>query len=159
MENITGSEPRSDDPRINALIEFYAGFNQRNLEAVSGSWAPDASIVMSNPLGGLKRGGEEVHSVYRRLFTGQASVHVEFHDFQIMDLGEGFVAVGRERGFCQRGESRIALEIRTSRAFRKVEGSWKQIHHHGSIDDPELLKAYQLAIFGTTKEPDGSVSG
>lgn len=37
MEIITGSEPQGSDSRINALVDFYAGFNQRNFEAVSGN--------------------------------------------------------------------------------------------------------------------------
>jgi hypothetical protein len=35
------------------------------------------------------------------------------------------------------------LAIRTTRVFRRVEGAWRQVHHHGSMDDPALLRAYQ----------------
>jgi hypothetical protein len=37
----------------------------------------------------------------------------------------------------------LALAIRTTRVFRRVEGAWRQVHHHGSMDDPALLRAYQ----------------
>jgi hypothetical protein len=40
------------------------------------------------------------------------------------------------------------LTIRTSRYFRYVDSSWAQFHHHGSIDDPEALHAYQRAVAG-----------
>ena len=32
--------------------------------------------------------------------------------------------------------------------FRKIDGRWRQVHHHGSIDDPESLKAFQKAVLG-----------
>jgi len=28
----------------------------------------------------------------------------------------------------------------------KIDGKWKQVHHHGSIDDPRLLAQYQSAV-------------
>lgn len=148
MDIITGSEQRGKDPRIDALVEFYGGFNGRDLGAVADNWASQDSISMSNPLGGLKRGREDIESVYRRLFGGSARVYVEFHDFEIIDLADAFVAVGRERGFCERHGVRIGLHIRTSRVFRMIGDSWKQVHHHGSIEDPDLLNAYQQMLLG-----------
>lgn len=57
-----------------------------------------------------------------------------------------FFVVGRERGeFCL-GETRVDLAIRTSRIYRMIDDAWKQVHHHGSIDDPGLLALYQKAI-------------
>lgn len=59
-----------------------------------------------------------------------------------------FHAVGRERGYFERDGRQIELAIRTSRVFRKHEGCWHQIHHHGSIEDPLLLERYQKAVRG-----------
>jgi hypothetical protein len=38
--------------------------------------------------------------------------------------------------------------IRTTRVFKRVNGHWRQMHHHGSFDDPNLLKNYQAAVLG-----------
>jgi hypothetical protein len=35
-----------------------------------------------------------------------------------------------------------------SRNRLREVGRWRQYHHHGSIDDPAALQAYQLAIRG-----------
>jgi hypothetical protein len=41
----------------------------------------------------------------------------------------------------------LQLAIRTSRLFRRAPGDrWHQVHHHGSIDDPQLLADYQAAV-------------
>jgi hypothetical protein len=39
------------------------------------------------------------------------------------------------------------LQIRTTRIFAYA-GTWVQVHHHGSIDDPAALAAYQQAVRG-----------
>ena len=31
-----------------------------------------------------------------------------------------------------------------------MDGRWQQVHHHGSIDDPDLLSRYQRAVLGNT---------
>jgi hypothetical protein len=59
--------------------------------------------------------------------------------------------VVRERGYFRLEENEVKLAIRTSRVFKKIDGRWKQVHHHGSIDDPELLARYQTAVLGTQK--------
>jgi hypothetical protein len=35
--------------------------------------------------------------------------------------------------------------------FKKIHGRWPQVHHHGSIDDPQLLANYQALILGKSK--------
>lgn len=59
---------------------------------------------------------------------------------------EIFYAVGRERGEFRRGDTVLKLAIRTTRLFRLLAGHWRQVHHHGSFDDPELLARYQEAV-------------
>jgi len=73
-------------------------------------------------------------------------VQVEFHDYTIHVVGDVFYAVGRERGTLEDDGINLDLAIRTSRIFRRIDGRWRQVHHHGSIDDPQLLRAYQEAV-------------
>ena len=35
--------------------------------------------------------------------------------------------------------------------FRRRDRRWRQVHHHGSFDDPEFLNAYQTAVHGGAK--------
>jgi len=148
---ITGREysgNRASPPQ--ALSHFYAAFNQRDMVAVSESWAHTDDISMDNPVGGIKRGWNELQAVYQKIFNGPAHVYVEYYDYTIHETKEMFYAVGRERGHFRTGEIELALLIRTSRIFSKINGTWRQVHHHGSIDDPKLLTLYQDAVLGTT---------
>lgn len=144
---ITGKESKQDlvEP-IRALSDFYEAFNNRDLTKMANNWAQTEEIAMDNPVGGIKRGWEEVRAVYERIFNGKTRVYVEFHDYTIHQHGEMFYAVGRERGNFRVGDTVVNLAIRTSRIFRLLDGQWRQVHHHGSIDEPELLARYQQAV-------------
>ena len=144
---ITGREPLGalHEP-VQALAQFYRAFNDRDLAMMEENWDSSDTAAMDNPLGGIKRGWPEIRSVYERVFQGAGRVRVEFHDYTIHVIGDVFYAVGRERGTLERDDVRLDLAIRTSRIFRRGDGRWRQVHHHGSIDDPRLLAAYQEAV-------------
>jgi ketosteroid isomerase-like protein len=144
---IDGHETGFDSAQpLSALVAFYRAFNHRDLDAMARNWATDADVSMSNPLGGIARGWTAVRTVYERIFAGHARVQVEFHDFTIHGAGDFFHGVGRERGSLVNGDTRLELAIRTSRLYRRIDGAWRQVHHHGSFEDPALLAAYREAV-------------
>jgi len=148
QEAITGKEDQWDlSSPYQALVQFYAAFNSCNMQMMSENWAQSEEIAMDNPLGGVKRGWPEIKPVYERIFSGPAEVFVEYFDYTIHKTTEMFYAVGRERGYFRLDGDEITLAIRTSRIFQKFDHLWKQVHHHGSIDDPLLLASYQSAVF------------
>ena len=73
--------------------------------------------------------------------TGHEVARVATSDPATLDA-----AVGRERGTLQAAGRSLELKIRTTRVFRFVGGRWRQVHHHGSIDDATLLARYQAAV-------------
>lgn len=136
-----------------ALEQFYAAFNARDLGLMARNWAQSDDIALDNPLGGIRRGWAEIRPLYERLFSGPARVYVEFHDYTLHAGSELFYAVGRERGQFRCGDHEIAMAIRTSRVFRDAGDGWKQVHHHGSIEDPALLARYQAAVLDSQSGP------
>ena len=146
-EIITGMEklPHSN-PALQKLVDFYRAFNQGDMELMKQNWEQSSEASMSNPLGGVKRGWGEIAQVYERIFNGPAEVYVEYYDYSLHQSEEMFTVVGRERGYFQLGKTRLELAIRTSRIYRWGKHGWQQLHHHGSIDDPDLLGRYQSAV-------------
>ena len=144
---ITGAENfgRMDKP-FDALVEFYRAFNQGHFELMAQNWLQTVDASMSNPLGGVKRGWSEIRTVFQNIFTGPASVYVEYYDYAIFEGNGFFQAVGRERGTLELNKKTIDLKIRTSRTFVLSEGRYRQLHHHGSIEDASLLDIYQNAV-------------
>ena len=150
---ITGAESETGSPSpYLALVQFYRAFNGRDISLMAANWASSDDIAMDNPLGGIRRGWSAVRPVYERLFRGPAEVYVEFWDYTIHESPEMFYAVGRERGHLRAPSTDLSLAFRTSRIFSKLDGQWRQVHHHGSIEDPQLLAKYQGAVLGAQPE-------
>jgi ketosteroid isomerase-like protein len=151
QKTITGHEDLGDLTQpVQALAQFYRAFNERDLARMAENWDTSLEVAMNNPLGGIKRGWHEIKTVYERIFYSPHKVTVEFHDFTLHVLGDVFYAVGRERGrlesHLEARETLLNLNFRTSRIFRRVNTQWRQVHHHGSIEDSQLLSAYQSAF-------------
>ncbi|MGL6236941.1 MAG: YybH family protein [Segniliparus sp.] len=148
---------RIDEPgRYAALESFYFALNNQDLDVLAKVWAPDPLAQLNNPLGGLLRGGEQIVDLYRRVFEGSIRLQVELTDIVEYSDERHAVFAGREIGeyIDLATGSRTPLAIRTSRYFvveapsgaSSETGFWRQLHHHGSIDDPAALSAYQAAV-------------
>ncbi|MGN8198562.1 YybH family protein [Salinisphaera sp. RV14] len=149
---ITGTETATGDSALAALIGFYRAFNACDLEALAANWMEGDAPSMDNPIGGIRRGWPAIREGYAKLFTGPARVEAAFHDFTSQGGSDWHLFVGREKGICMTPETTVDLRIRTTRWFMKVGGVWRQLHHHGSIEEPALLADYQRAIFGAPLE-------
>ena len=143
---ITGKENKSSNTPYSSLVEFYDSFNNQHFESMEDNWLQTSQASMSNPLGGIKRGWNEIREVYKKIFNGSARVYVEFYDYSIYVTDTIFVAVGRERGALEFENEITDLSIRTSRVYCLHDNRWKQIHHHGSMDNPKLLDKYQKSL-------------
>jgi hypothetical protein len=146
---ITGAEALADDGSpLDALIDFYRSFNARDLDGLTANWADGDAPSIDSPIGGMRRGWLAIREGYSKLFSGPATVRVSLHDFTSQGGGDWSLFVGREKGICNTTVESLDLRIRTSRLFIKLKGVWRQLHHHGSIEEPVLLAEYQRAILG-----------
>ena len=144
---ITGEEPLTDlSQPEQALVQFYKAFNTRNIGLIDQNFATTDEVAIDNPLGGIRRGADQPHKMYQGIFASPADLHVVFWDYTIDRVGDVFWAIGRERGTYRDGDDKREINIRTSRLFRLVDGRWRQVHHHGSVDDPKALADLQNAV-------------
>lgn len=154
---ITGYEDGpGDGSALDALVSFYRAFNTRDLAGLSINWLDGMRPSMDNPIGGIRRGWASIREGYEKLFHGPAEVKVTFHDVTSEGGADWHLFVGREKGICTVAGSTIDLRIRTTRWFVKSESLWRQLHHHGSIEEPGMLASYQRAIFGKTLDVQGN---
>ena len=149
---VTGSEDLGDHTRpIQALAQFYRALNSRDIAMMQAHWENSPEAAMDNPLGGIRRGWAEIRTLYEKLFASKSTFNFEFYDYTLHESNDIFYVVGRERGSLEISGRKLNLAIRTSRVFRRgADGNWHQVHHHGSIDDPKMLAAYQEAVLGRT---------
>jgi hypothetical protein len=149
LTEITGAETRAGDGSpFDALVDFYRAFNAGDLNGLAANWADGDTPSMDNPIGGIRRGWPAIREGYLRLFGGPVTVQVTFHDFTSQGSSDWHLFVGREKGVCKTATLSLDLRIRTTRWFIKANGVWRQLHHHGSIEEPALLADYQRAVFG-----------
>jgi L-ascorbate metabolism protein UlaG (beta-lactamase superfamily)/ketosteroid isomerase-like protein len=132
-----------------ALESFYYALNHRDADTLREVWADHPAAQLNNPLGGILRGDDAIADLYDKILTGPVRLQVTFDDV-VEYLGDTHaVFAGREVGTYTGPEgTAVPLEIRTTRYFRYEQGHWRQYHHHGSIDDPAALAAYQTAVTG-----------
>lgn len=130
-----------------ALESFYYALNQRDSAALRRVWTDHPLAQLNNPLGGIVRCGDPIADLYDKILTGPVRVQVSFGDvIEYLDDTHAVFA-GRETGtYTGPDGTAVPLEIRTTRYFRYEDGRWQQYHHHGSIDDPTALAAYQHAV-------------
>jgi ketosteroid isomerase-like protein len=147
---VTGREYNDDQQEaMQSLAQFYRALNSRDLEMMQQNWTNSAAAAMDNPLGGIKRGWGEIRTTYEKLFGSDGTYRFEFYDYTLHEAGDLFYVVGRERGELDVSGRPMKLLIRTSRIFqREGDGRWRQVHHHGSIDDPQMLAIYQEVVLG-----------
>jgi ketosteroid isomerase-like protein len=140
------AQPGAEGARA-ALETFYFAFNNRDSEALRQDWADHPLVQLNNPLGGIIHGRDAIGALYERVFHGPLQVEVSFGDIVEYIDDHHAVFAGRETGsYRLRGGAHVPLAIRTTRYFRYQDGSWRQYHHHGSIDDPQALRAYRDAL-------------
>jgi hypothetical protein len=149
---ITGNEPKAGngDP-LDALIDFYSAFNTADMPALEAIWVEGEAPSMDNPIGGIRRGWGAIAEGYSKLFEGHAKVQVTFHDFTSQGGEDWHLFVGRERGQCETLKETLDVAFRTTRWFIRTNGLWRQLHHHGSVEDPKMLADYQRLIFGESR--------
>ncbi|WP_028754872.1 YybH family protein [Rhizobium leucaenae] len=146
---ITGSDAKAGDGGpLDALIEFYRAFNSGDNTALESTWLPGEAPSMDNPIGGIRRGWSSIAEGYSKIFEDRVKVQVTFHDFTSQSGGDWHLFVGRERGTCKSLSESLPVVFRTTRWFVRKDGSWRQLHHHGSVEDPKMLADYQRLIFG-----------
>jgi hypothetical protein len=149
LSEIEGVELKSGSGGpLDVLIEFYRAFNARDLPGLGSVWLGGEAPSMDNPIGGIRRGWTAIEEGYSKLFNGPAKVHVTFHDFTSQGGPDWHLFVGRERGSCVTPDQELKIAFRTTRWFVRRDGSWRQLHHHGSVEDADMLRDYQRLIFG-----------
>ena len=67
------------------------------------NWAQSDESVMDNPLGGIKRGWEEIRGVYERLFGSRSEYCFEFYDYTLHRGGRAVLCRGKGTGDVQDG--------------------------------------------------------
>jgi hypothetical protein len=148
QNKVDKAKNKNFDGAIACLETFYYAFNNKDIEVFKKIWLDNELIQLNNPLGGIMRGITPIVELYNSIFNSPANVWVDFTDIVCYQSDDMVTFAGREIGEFSGNGQTIDLQIRTSRFFgySDKEKQWFLIHHHGSIDNVDLLDKYQKAV-------------
>jgi len=118
-----------DDAILEANAAYYRAFAAGNFAAMSRIWA-DEQVSCVHPGWPVLVGRQTVLESWRRILGNPGAERIECHDASAMVAGnEGRVLCVEVIG---------AMAFAASNWFRRIDGTWRMIHHHAS---PIALKA------------------
>lgn len=130
-----------------ALETFYRAFNAGDRELLLTLWADEPLVHLDDPLGRSVRGHGEIAELYRSLVRRGVLAWIQFDEILEISTNESVIFVGRERGMVMTTDDIVPLRIRATHCLSWIESvsAWRWVHHHGSIEEPELMARYQRA--------------
>jgi hypothetical protein len=112
-----------DDAILEANAAYYRAFVTGNFAAMSRIWA-DEQVSCVHPGWPLLVGRKAVLESWRRILGNPGAERIEFHDATAMVAGnEGRVLCVEVIG---------AMAFAASNWFRRIDSTWRMIHHHAS---------------------------
>jgi len=112
-----------DDAILEANTAYYRAFVMGNFAAMSRIWA-DEQVSCVHPGWPLLVGRKAVLESWRRILGNPGAERIEFHDATAMVAGnEGRVLCVEVIG---------AMAFAASNWFRRIDSTWRMIHHHAS---------------------------
>lgn len=117
-----------DDAILGANAAYYRAFATGSFAAMSRIWA-DEQVSCVHPGWPVLVGRKAVLESWHRILGNPGAERIEFHDATAMVAGdEGRVLCIEVIG---------AMAFAASNWFRRIDGTWRMIHHHASPIAPQ----------------------
>jgi ketosteroid isomerase-like protein len=120
---------------------FYRAFETLDLAEMEAAWAHGGQVTCLHPGWPLCAGWTEVRDSWARIFANTPSIGFEILDERIDVAGDMAWVVCTER-IRQRAGGALEGAVVATNVFRRVDGQWRMVHHHGS---PEVARVQRPA--------------
>lgn len=108
--------------------EFYRAFEALAIDRMEAVWAHEGQVTCAHPGWPLADGWAQVRESWRTIFANTAEMKFRVEDERIDARGELAWIVCVERITSGGAEGAVLA----TNVFRREEGAWKMVHHHGS---------------------------
>lgn len=124
----------SDDAAVRAANRrFYEAFEARDIDAMSELWVHDDGVVCTHPGWRTLRGWASVAASWFALFDNPERMQFILTEETVSVAGDiGWVSVDENLIAGDSGTTVAALNL-----FRRVDGVWRLVAHHGSPVAPQ----------------------
>ena len=104
-------------------------------------WAGQEAITCVHPGWPVAVGWDEVRATWLTILRNTAEIHFTVEDERIEVRGDLAWVVCVERLASRAGGSGSEGEVLATNVFRREEGRWRLVHHHGSPNVPRPAAA------------------
>lgn len=110
---------------------FYRAFEAADPKAMDAVWASVPEVVCIHPGWEVVRGPINVANTWRRLFANGQRLRFTLGDLHAEVYGEvGVVHLVENIGVA--GSREMVGRVAATNLFRRVDGAWRMVLHHGS---------------------------
>ena len=117
---------------LEANAGFYRAFESLSADDMAAVWAEEEPVYCVHPGWPLLSGRENVLQSWARIFDNAAMMQFNVTDAEANVEGDWAWVVCTERLTSVQGDQVAEGRIQTTNLFRKHEGRWLMVHHHGS---------------------------
>jgi ketosteroid isomerase-like protein len=112
------------DAVLNANLDFYRAFNERNIKTMEALWATSAPVLCVHPGWTAVTGRDLVLRSWRDILTNPDAPRVMVHDDRAFLYGDLAIV--------QCEEELDTGHLVATNMFIRENGAWKMIHHQAS---------------------------
>ncbi len=131
----------SEDDVHAASDQFYAALNSMaNGDAgpMATAMSHDPGVTTMHPIGGREVGWDQVSGPWGQIAGMASGGEVHLIDQRIFASGDMAFETGVEQGEIALAGQPVPINHRVTNVYRREDGAWKLIHHHGD-ESPAMV--------------------
>lgn len=120
------------DDVVEANTEFYDAFESLEIERMTAVWARESSIKVVHPGWPLLTGWEPVMQSWELIFENASMMSFTVDNTEATVEGDwAWVSCTEHLMSVQNGQVSEG-KVQTTNIFKRTDGRWLMVHHHGS---------------------------
>jgi ketosteroid isomerase-like protein len=132
MDDDTSSRTPDEAAVLEANAAFYAAFESQDFDAMSDVWAHDDEVACTHPGWETLRGWGAVAGSWVGLFDNSVPLQFIVTNEQVHVVGDMAWVTVDENLIDQSGDGVSGTTVAAVNLFRRVQGDWRMVLHHGS---------------------------
>jgi ketosteroid isomerase-like protein len=96
-------------------------------------WSHGPEVTTMHPLGGRQVGWDQVRDSWEQAAKAISNGKVEARDVKISVYGDVSVTTLTEHAEASVGKETLRFEVRATNVYRRENGSWRVVLHHGDL--------------------------
>ena len=110
--------------------EFYGAFEAQDIDRMAACWSQDASVQCIHPGSDVIVGWPRISRSWTAIFVNSSAMQFFLTDVEVHVGGDVAVVTLAENILS--GADLVAGKVLATNVFRRIDGRWRMVLHHGS---------------------------